>query len=295
MKHRLASLLAAVFLAAACASPTASGPVPSPTAPPASPIGSPSAEGFSLRAWVRQAIPPAIAYRDLLPPVAIEDGVAIFEGSLDTTFPMGLPTILEEHPISDAGVERLIEAANAAGLLSGPTDYAPDAAPGARTAEIVFVIDGVERRITGDPNLEIVCVTTPCDAAPGTPEAFGGFWSKLENLQAFLGDELGEAAVRVPDRLAILLVEPMLDATIPPQYADWPVSGVSMRDFGVELSAPNLPPSRCGVVEGAGVSAVIAALRAGNEYTRWRDGSGDEYGIVSRPLFPDEANPCGAA
>jgi hypothetical protein len=87
----------------------------------------------------------------------------------------------------------------------------------------------------------------------------------------------------------------MLDATLPPQYADWPVSGVSMHDFGVELSSPNLPPSRCGIVEGPEVATVIEALRAGNEYTRWRDGSGAEYGIVSRPLFPDEPSPCGEA
>jgi hypothetical protein len=49
------------------------------------------------------------------------------------------------------------------------------------------------------------------------------------------------------------------------------------------------------VVEGKEVASVVEALRAGNEYTRWRDGTGAELGIVSRPLFPDEPSPCGAA
>ena len=88
-----------------------------------------------------------------------------------------------------------------------------------------------------------------------------------------------------------MLTEPMLDATLEPEYADWPVEGVAMRDFGVELTAPGQPPVRCGVVEDD-VSIIIEALRAGNEYTRWRDGSGAEHGIVSRPLFPGEPSPC---
>ncbi|HET9344305.1 MAG TPA: hypothetical protein VFO05_01280, partial [Candidatus Limnocylindrales bacterium] len=158
-------------------------------------------------------------------------------------------------------------------------------------AEVVLVIDGVEHRISGDPDRQIVCVTTPCEAAPGTPEAFGGFWARLQEPQAFLGDELGAAEVYEPDRLAMLLTEPKLDATIEPEYADWPLEGASMRDFGVEV--PGAPPARCGTVEGDEVAIVIEALRAGNEYTRWRDGSGDEYGIVSRPLFPGEESPCG--
>ena len=39
-----------------------------------------------------------------------------------------------------------------------------------------LTVDGAIRELTGDPNANIQCVTTPCEAAPGTPEAFGSFW-----------------------------------------------------------------------------------------------------------------------
>jgi hypothetical protein len=287
--NRLSILAATAVLVAACSAVGPSQPTPpSPSRPPSAP---PSAQGFSLRTALRQSIPPAAAFNQLRPPVAIENGVLLIHAPLDTMFPMGLSTAFQQHTISEAGIQMIVDAATEAGLLTGVTDFAPDSPPGSSVAEVVLVIDGVEYGITGDPDRRIVCVTTPCEAAHGTPEAFGGFWAKLEDPQAFLGDELGMAGISEPKRLAILLTEPTLDATLEPEYADWPVEGVSMRDFGVELAAPGLPPARCGVIESE-VSVVTSALRAGNESTRWRDASGAEYGIVSRPLFPGEASPC---
>jgi hypothetical protein len=281
--NRLWVLAATAVLVAACTAAS-----PSPSTPPSS---APPAEGFSLRTRLSQAIPPLGAFEDLRPPVAVKDGVLLVHAPLDAMFPMGLATILQAHAISDAGIQMIIDAATAAGLLSGTTDFAPDSPPGSKTAEVVLVFDGVEHRITGDPDRQIVCVTTPCEAPAGTPEAFGGFWAKLQDPQAFLNEELGVASVYEPERIAILLTEPKLDATLEPEYADWPVEGAWMRDFGVELTASGIPPARCGVVEDE-IPRVIEALRAGNEYTRWRDGTGAEFGIVSRPLFPGEESPC---
>jgi hypothetical protein len=278
---RLTILAAMAVLAAACSSST-------PSVSPSVPV---SSDGFSLRAWLHQAIPPAAAFQHLNPPALIEDGVVLVQAPQDAMFPPGLVTILQRHTISEAGIQKIVAAAEAAGLLSGTLDFAPDRPPGSTTAELVLVIDGVEHRLTGDPDRRIVCVTTPCEAAPGTAEAFGGFWSELEDLNALVGEDLGPAEAYRPDRLALLVTEPRLDATIEPEYADWPVDGVPMAEFGVEL--PGAPPSRCGIVEGDELPAVVAALQAGNVYTRWRDGSGAEHGIVSRPLFPDEASPCG--
>jgi hypothetical protein len=281
---RVTVLVLAVLIASGCGGPSSSASAPPPT------DGPPGPEGFVLRTTVHQAIPPAAAFEELMPPVLIEDGIALLRAPQDAIFPPGLATILQQHAISEAGIARIVEAARAGGLLSTTTDFAPDAAPGSRTAEIVFVIDGVEHRVTGDPNRQIVCVTTPCEAAPGTPEAFGGFWAKLGDLNGLVGEELGPATVHEPEQLALLLTAPPLDATIPVEYADWPLEGVAMQEFGVEL--PGGSPSRCGIVEGADLPRVMAALRAANAYTRWRDSTGAELGIVSRPLFPGEPSPC---
>jgi hypothetical protein len=279
--HRVAL---AVFVAAVV---TGCGTAASSTA---APPATEAPEEFKLRTSLDQSIPPVAAFEALIPPVYIEDGVALVRAPQDAIFPPGLATILQQHAISETGFARIIQAAETAGLLSGATDFIEDVGPGSRTAEIVLVIDGVEHRIVGDPDRQIVCITTPCEAAPGTPEAFGGFWARLSDLGSLVGDELGEAAVHDPERIALLLMEPRIDATLPVEFATWPLHDVAMQDFGVAL--PGATPSRCGVIEGPDLPDVVAALRAANAYTRWRDGTGAELGVVSRPLFPGEPDPC---
>lgn len=129
------------------------------------------------------------------------------------------------------------------------------------------------------------------EAAPGTPEAFGGFWSLLSNLDAWIAGELGAQTPSDPERLAILLIEPPLDATLPPAAAPWPLEE-PMSTFGVVFASPQgLPPVRCGVVEGEALAAVLTAFRQGNALTRWT-GPDDQRGVVVRALLAGEPDPC---
>jgi hypothetical protein len=252
---------------------------------------SPPVAGFSLRAWTTQALPPQNAFRTPAPSLAIDGGVLITTGPVPAIYPGPLLPGLIGQPISEAGQRAIVAAAGEAGLLNGPTDLTGGTMPGAVTGHLVFVVDGVAREVIGDPNKQIVCITTPCEAAPGTPEAFGGFWGRLSDLR-WLEAELGAPAAHVPQRLAVLLVEPHLDATLPPSFADWPLDG-PMSAFGASLDVPaGTPPIRCGIVEGADLPGVLAAFGSANELTRWRDGTGAELGVVARPLFPGESDPC---
>jgi hypothetical protein len=66
-----------------------------------------------------------------------------------------------------------------------------------------------------------------------------------------------------------------------------------MWALGASLDVPAAtPPIRCGIVEGADLPGVLAAFGSANELTRWRDGTGAELGVVARPLFPGESDPC---
>jgi hypothetical protein len=294
---RLALFAAAALLAAGCAvSPPAATPGVSPTASPSgslrptSPSTPRSTQGFALGTALNQSIPPAGAFDALRPPIAIRDGIVVMPGPMDSIAPAPIVPEILSRPITDAGIRRLIDEASGAGLLDGPTDLTGGSKPGSMTAEIAFMIDGAERVVSGDPGKRIVCVVGPCDPPPGTPAAFAGFWAKLETLPDWLGSELGDPVPYEPDRMAILLREPALDANLPIEYADWPIDGGPMRDFGVEQ--PGAPPSRCGVVDGDQLAVALAAFGAGNQYTRWRDGTGDEMGVIARPLFPGEDSPC---
>ena len=92
--------------------------------------------------------------------------------------------------------------ARSAGLLDGPTDLTGGLPPGGQTAHLLFVIDGVEREVLGDPTRQIVCITTPCDGAPGTPGGVRPVLGKDSRLGSWLGNGAGprNAVRRRPPR-----------------------------------------------------------------------------------------------
>ena len=276
--RRLATAALVLLLAGGCAGgPASPSPSPSPTT------------GFALRAWISQALPPVGAFRTAGPDLAIDQGRLILYGPEDAIYPGRLLPNLQQRPLSQAGIDALVAAARAAGLLDGPTDLTGGLKPGAQTGHLLFVIDGVERVVIGDPTRQIVCVTAPCDGAPGTPEAFGQFWANVHDIGSWLAPELGPETPYIADRFAILLVEPVVDGFLPPSTALWPLD-VPMSQFGVAWVGS--PPARCGVIEGDALKAALAAFGEANELTRWTDDTDAVFGAVVRPLFPGEPDPC---
>ena len=272
--RRLSTLILVLLVTSGCAG---AGSSPSPSTP---------TTGFALRAWVSQALPPVGTFRTAGPDVVIDRGRLILHGPEMAIYPGQLLPNLQQRPLSQAGIHALVAAARAAGLLEGPTDLTGGLPPGAQAAHLLFVIDGVEREVLGDPSRQIVCVTTPCDGAPGTPEGFGQFWARIQDIGSWLGTELGPETPYVADRLAVLLVEPVEDASLPPSFARWPLEGP--RDqFGVALAG-----ARCGVIEGDGLKTALAAFGAASELTRWTDDTDAVFGAIVRPLLPGEADPC---
>ncbi len=272
--RRLASLVLVLLLAGGCA---AAAPSPS------------STTGFALRAWITQALPPVGAFGSAGPSMAIDQARLITYGPQIEIYPGPLLPNLLQRPISQNGIDAIVAAARAAGLLDGPTDFAGNLPPGSQTGHLLFTIDGVEREVVGDPTRQIVCVRAPCVAPPGTPEAFGMFWAQVHDVQSWLGGELGAETPFTIDRLAILLTEPVDDASLQPSFARWPLS-VEMAKFGKPSGGS--PAARCGVVEGADLAAALAAFGSANQLTRWTDDNNAQYGIVARPLFPGEPDPC---
>lgn len=276
--RRLATLLSALIVAGGCA------------AGASAPSTSPPTVGFSLRAWVSQALPPVVSFRSAGPTFVVDHGRLIVHGPQIELYPGPLLPNLQQRTISQAGIDAIVAAARSAGLLDGPTDLTGGLRPGAQTAHLLFVTNGVEREVIGDPSRQIVCVTTPCVGPPGTPEAFGQFWATVSDLQSWLAAELGPETPYTPDRLAVLLTEPPVDAMVRPHVARWPLAG-PMKQFGVEW--PGVSPARCGVIAGADLAATLAAFGAANELTHWTDDTGAELGVIARSLLPGEPDPCG--
>lgn len=285
---RRLSLAGVSILLAACASGAGSPSPSGSSAPSGEPSGSPIADGLILRAWTTQAPPPPAQFQ-MGSSLVIADGTVIVPGPMILSYPGPLLPGLVERPITQTGISRVLEAANAAGLLSGPEDLTGGIPPGGITGHILFVLGGREREVVGDPGKQIVCIRAPCVPPAGTPEAFGTYWAQLSDVSTLAQGEVGPEQPYLPARVAVLITDPPSEDGLEPGLAQWPLRQ-PMREFGVETGNAG---DRCGIVEGSELPAFIAAASKANQLTQWTDGTTGGRVLVLRPLLPGEPDPCG--
>lgn len=284
----LASVAAIVAACSSAAGPSPETPGPSGTSNPNDP-GAPVGETYRLRATLTQAIPP-LSWFNWLPVLAISgDLQVVTAGPMMAIYPGPLLPNLQARALSQGGFDKIVQQARDLGLLTVDGDFTPsDLPPGAPLGRIEMIVDGVLHKLIGDPMRVIVCITTPCDPAAGTPEAFGRFWQVLSDL-SWLEGNLGPEAPYVATSYAILVgVEPADEPGMGPQVATWPLA-TPLEAFGDPVGNDATP--RCGTVMENDAVTLGPALAAANELTRWVDaGAEPETGIVIqvRPMLPGE-------
>ena len=282
----MAALVAGAAVIAACTGPAGS----SPSSIPSAAAGGPAAPAYRLRATTTQAIPPVNRF-GLLPIVTITgDNQVVMAGPQIMIYPGPLLPNLQARPITDAGFEKIAQRGRDLGMFTASGDFTPpDLMPGAPLGRVEIVVDGVLHTVTGDPSRVIVCITAPCDPAPGTPEAFGMFWMSVSDL-TWLGGDLGHEAPYVADAYAVLAgVEPAEQPSLHEPVAVWPLEQ-PLATFGAPVGSAATP--RCGTARGADAATLRPALESANQLTPWVDKGGDtpSNGIVIqvRPMVPGE-------
>jgi hypothetical protein len=163
--------------------------------------------------------------------------------------------------------------------------------PGARLAQLQFIVDGVTYNLTGNADAAIVCVRAPCEAAPGTPEAFAAFWQELGMAGTWLEQELGPLQGFAPDRVALLLTAP-IDQGMPSQPVEWPFDTV-IAEAGVEF--PGEEGARCVTLTGDALAQIWPTLRDGNQLTVFVDDAETQAAPIVRVLVPGDESPCPAS
>jgi hypothetical protein len=267
-------------------SPTPS-PSPTPKPTPSSTIGS----SFYLRAWYTQALAPRYTF-SWLPMLTIVDGKAI-DGNvaIPMIYPGPLMVLPVERWITDAGTGAILDEARRLGLLTGSGDFTgghPMA--GGRLAQLELIVDGQRYDLTGDPSLVVNCTDGRCDAEPGTPEAFAAFWQELGNLDAWLGDELGQSSQYKPERLAILLTAAAADEPpLTPLPMTWPLDTPLDR---VGVPFPGEAGARCLTVTGDDLAVLLPMLQSANQLSTFVDAAGNKRAPVVAVLVPGEDSPC---
>ena len=285
-RHALPLALLTFLLVACSGAAPSPTPAPSPSPVPPTPSPSPTAALY-LRAYYTQSIPPRGTFT-WLPMLTVADGV-LYDGNvaIDMIFPGPLTILPIARQISPDGIAMLVNEARRLGLLSDVTDFtAGQPMPGARLSNLQLVVEGVTYDLVGNP--DSVNCANPCQADPGTPQAFAAYWQELTLAETWLNAELGPDQQYVPDRVALLLTPPS-DQGMPNRPTDWPLD-TAVAAAGVAY--PGESGDRCVTLSGDALDAIWPTLRDGNQLTVFVDGAGTQAAPVVRVLVRGDESPC---
>jgi hypothetical protein len=218
------------------------------------------------------------------------DGTVIVPGPQIEIYPGPALPNLQRATITPAGIQILLEAARDAGLLGPDAHYDLGGIMDASSAEFTVNADGRIHAISAYALME-GGETTPQGTDPAVVEArarLANFRAQLGSLETLLGAELGPWSSYEADAVQLLVRGGAPDdgQGLVQEPIAWPLS-TPLAGFGTTLPAL-IQGERCGVVSGSDVDQLKPLLEKANTLTPWTDG-GASFGVVIRPLLPDEA------
>jgi hypothetical protein len=215
------------------------------------------------------------------------DGTLIVEGPQIEIYPGPALPNLVAIPISEEGVQAILGAARDAGLMDGDATYGNDCIADAATTVFTTNADG-ETSVVSAYALD---VGEPSGTCGGKDD--GDAQAALAEFQAMLGDlqswlpagAVGAEEPYDPTEMRVYVQPYRGEAELPQGAIAWPLD-VPLVGFG-EPAANAPTDTRCGVVTGSEFETLFSAARDANQLTPWTSG-GTEYGLIFRPLLPDE-------
>jgi hypothetical protein len=216
-----------------------------------------------------------------MPPVTISDGSYINGNvAIPAIYPGPVLVLPVASTISEAGIATIVAEATRLGLLGDQSDFTGEyGVPGAKLGQIEMVVDGKTHSLTGKPDLQIVCVTAPCEGAPGSPEAFASFWRDVTGLESWIPADLGPSQQYAPERVAVMFGQADAATSSPPAtIVPWPLSDpVAAGD--------------CLTLTGDDLATALPVLQAANQDTLFSS-DGQYLTPTARVLVPREPSPC---
>ncbi|HEV2068832.1 MAG TPA: hypothetical protein VGR26_03465 [Acidimicrobiales bacterium] len=281
--RKFAVILAMVVLAAACAGEqeVVSGGLDDPT-PPGSDVPEPGDAELLLSVEVSGGfLPTGVAFRAVPSAVVYGDGTTFSPAATAAVYPGPAAPPITRGRLAEDDLERLIAAADAAGLLDEVAeDFGQPPVADAATTTVRVVIGG-EARVASVYALNATATGLP--AMPGPPgvspaqlEARKRVADYVELVtQAVLAVE-GEPYVAERYRILPLAPEPSVDPAVEPDERRWPFPEIVLRG------------RECTAVSGDRAIELGDALRSATEITRWRTASDETFVLSVRPVLPHE-------
>jgi hypothetical protein len=296
MKLRLfGSALVLLLATAACADPSPGAGDGGPTG--SGPSGSTGGTGSAhpggandlvLRVSTEGGFVPIDVLRSQIPGFSLYgDGTAITTGAQIEIYPgPALPSLIAT-PVSDEGVQALIQAALDAGLDKDAqhVDLGDMAISDMPTTVFTLVVDG-QTHVTTVYALGAVTEQPGgmSDEAWAARQALERFAAQVGDLRSWLpAGSVGEDAPYPPTAMRIFVGPYVGDQQLHQEPIAWPLD----TDLAT-IGQPTDQGERCAVLEGADLDAVLPLAEGANTLTPWTSG-GERYGIAFRPLLPDES------
>ena len=215
------------------------------------------------------------------------DGTLIVEGPQIEIYPGPALPNLVAIPISEEGVQAILEAARDAGLMDGDATYGNDCIADAATTVFTTNADG-ETSVVSAYALDVGDPPGTCggEVDRGARAALAEFQAMLGDLQSWLpAGAVGAGEPYEPTEMRVYVLPYRGDAELPQGAIEWPLE-VPLDTFG-EPVANASTDTRCGVVTGSEFETLFTAVQEANQLTPWTSG-GTEHGLIFRPLLPDE-------
>ena len=215
------------------------------------------------------------------------DGTLIVPGPQIEIYPGPALPNLTATPVSEDGIQAILQAAEDAGLMDGDQNYVDMCIADAATTVFTTTADGTTSVVSayaldaGQPS------GTCGDGKDAAARAkLAAFQAKLTDLQSWLpAGSLGTERPYDPTEMRVDVLPYQGDTELPQEAIAWPLDA-PLDGFGETV--PNAPAAtRCGVVTGEDLTTLLAAAKDANALTPWTSG-GTEYQLIFRPLLPDE-------
>jgi hypothetical protein len=215
------------------------------------------------------------------------DGTLIVPGPQIEIYPGPALPNLTATPLSEDGIQAILEAARDAGLMDGDANYGNQCIADAATTVFTTDADGQ----TSVVSAYALDVGEPAGTCGNGKDAdarakLAEFQAKLTDLRSWLPDgSLGTERPYDPTEMRVYVLPYQGDAELPQDPIEWPLEP-PLDAFGEPVQ--NAPAAtRCGVVTGEDLATLLAAAKDANALTPWTSG-GTDYQLIFRPLLPDE-------
>ena len=293
--RKLLSILAIPVLAAAC---TAAGSTGAPGTSGAPGTGGPAGHhytvetapdkqilrltnegGFVAPGYLLTAVPQFALFGD---------GRVVVPGPVDAMYPGPLLPNLRQIHITGDEIQKIVAAADAAGLLGPNANYNATNIADAGTAVFTTTVDGRTHVISAYALFE--SGTTDDQTATAARAKLLDFQDKILDLSKFLGRTIGDEAYQ-PTAMRIFARLASADQSgLTPQVVNWPLAKDPMTAGQPTTTAPD---TRCLAIDGADLTTFLTIANTANAITVWVAPSG-RLNISVRPLYPNESG-CASA